>query len=107
MNPPSLLSNFGGFRVCWFISIIYRYNMYIPFLLCREKRYVEENTVQQAVMIPAKEVKLIIYQVGKKTLLIGKSAQEMKTTTVGVILICLDLNDGCYSQQTGFILNAY
>jgi hypothetical protein len=33
--------------------------------LCfREKRYVEENTVQQAVMIPAKEVKLIIYQVG-------------------------------------------
>jgi hypothetical protein len=30
----------------------------------REKRYVEENTVQQAVMIPAKEVKLIIYQVG-------------------------------------------
>jgi hypothetical protein len=40
--------------------------MYIPFLLCREKRYVEENTVQQAVMIPAKEVKLIIYQVGQE-----------------------------------------
>jgi hypothetical protein len=34
--------------------------------LCREKRYVEENTVQQAVMIPAKEVKLIIYQVGQE-----------------------------------------